>query len=440
MTIATDAAWPDSLKGYYQRYATLNDLCSNSNRFFPSSDFCRWLSYGTVGTSSSNQRSQNDFLFRREFSFTLPGDIYCRYLSFKTAEEFKTALENSLPDKIDIGAVFTIAPKHYKEYNVIGPSGASAGGNSFRPLERELVFDIDMDEYDDVRTCCKGAQVCQKCWTFIAAAVRCINETLRQDFGFKHIMFVFSGRRGVHCWVCDETARKLSNEQRSALAEYMQLIAGPKTSGMRASATLRRRGMQQYPLVKRSVEICQEYFEKPVVGILEGQNVFKCDKDASEASLESSNPNLVRIVKCLPEDSSIRQDLPTFFRLASKDPKAAWKRVVEDINAAKTKRKNLPVGTEDILLEYTYPRLDINVSKQMNHLLKAPFCVHPKTGRVCVPILDPEHPELFEPNKAPLLADVINGDREIAKYLSWFSEFVNEIVMNEGEQNQSMDF
>lgn len=101
-------------------------------------------------------------------------------MSFKSADEFKHALESSLPDKIDIGAVFTISPKHYKEYNIIGPSGTSGGSNAFRPLERELVFDIDMDEYDDVRTCCKGAQVCQKCWTFIAAAVKCINETLEQ--------------------------------------------------------------------------------------------------------------------------------------------------------------------------------------------------------------------------------------------------------------------
>lgn len=385
------------------------------------------MSYGTL-TPNVSQKPQNDFLFRREFSFTLPGDIYCRYQSFKNADEFKTALENSLPDKIDIGAVFNMAPKHYREYNVIGPSGMNSGGSNFRPVERELVFDIDMDEYDDVRTCCKGAQVCQRCWTFIAAAVRCINETLRQDFGFKHIMFVFSGRRGVHCWVCDEAARKLPNDQRSALAEYMQLIAGPKGAGMRATTSLRRRGMAQFPLIKRSVDICQEYFEKPVVGILEGQNVLKCDKDASEASLEASNPNLLKIVKSLPDDSSIRQDLPSFFRLASKDQKAAWKRVVDDINTAKSKRKNPPVGTEDIVLEFTYPRLDINVSKQMNHLLKAPFCVHPKTGRVCVPILDPEHPELFEPNKAPLLADVIKGDKEIVKYLDWFNAFVTSVI------------
>jgi DNA primase small subunit len=260
-------------------------------------------------------------------------------------------------------------------------------------------------------------------------------------------MFVFSGRRGVHCWVCDKTARQLSNEQRSAVAEYMQLIAGPKGISLRSTNILRRRGIQQYPLIKRSFGICQEYFEKPLVGILDGQNVFRCpDKDAKEADLEQLNPNLYRVIRNLPDDCSIKHDLPSFIRLAAKDQRAAWKRISDDIASARNKRKNMNIGIEDIMIEYTYPRLDINVSKQMNHLLKAPFCVHPKTGRVCVPIMNLDQPELFEPGKAPLLVDIINGQTsEMNKYLTFFEKFVANLVADEmgqlhAERDNPMEF
>ena len=98
---------------------------------------------------------------------------------------------------------------------------------------------------------------------------------------------------------------------------------------------------------------------------------------------------------------------------------------------------------EDIKLQYLYPRIDAEVSKHQNHLLKSPFVVHPGTGRVCVPV-DPERVEFFNPEWVPTVGMLLreldkvkseDGTKEtnfentsLKPYIDMFEKHINAIV------------
>ena len=94
-----------------------------------------------------------------------------------------------------------------------------------------MVFDIDMNDYDDVRSCCTGANVCEKCWEYLKIAMIVLTDILNEDFDFENVLWVFSGRRGIHAWICDELAREMNNEMRTAVVSYCNIGVGNEMSG-----------------------------------------------------------------------------------------------------------------------------------------------------------------------------------------------------------------
>ncbi|XP_043715400.1 DNA primase small subunit-like [Telopea speciosissima] len=350
-------------------------------KLFPHIDIFKWMSYGNDGKHPACDPS---YFGRREFSFTLENDIYLRFQSFNSAAKLENSIKDKCPFKIDIGPVHSVDPAKRHAY-------AQSGDNVFTPVERELIFDIDMTDYDDVRYCCSGADVCLDCWPLMTIAIKVIDTALRDDFGFNHILWVYSGRRGVHCWVCDERARRLSNDQRAAIAEHFCVYRGNENSRKIVSF----QGPLHPFLVRSYTEVLKIFFEKK---LLCGQQLF-----ATEERFE-------KILNMIPEQSIASKLWDKWQEThrssaSNEDINVIWWEQLKHLLQS-GKQKRLRKCVEEIIFTYAYPRIDMEVSKHMNHLLKAPFCVHPKTGRVCVPI-DPSCCEEFDPTTVPMLSTLL---------------------------------
>lgn len=266
---------------------------------FPVGDIGDWLRY----------------IRTREFSFTLENEIYIRYITVNTQEELITRICHDVPKKIDVGGVYVHRP-------------ASVTSNNYCMI-KELVFDIDLTDYK--RHCCKDKDMCNLCFPLIKCAVDVLHRILTDDFGFRSILFVFSGGRGVHCWVSDSVAMALIGKDRINIVEYINSLTKDR---------------------KESINTILEKYRK-IMGL---------------------------------EDT-------------------------------------LPVSE---LYSRLFPKLDANVTKQIKHLLKLPFCVHPRTGRICVPII-PEEMEGLQLEDIPSVEDVLRSRGRLDKYVAYFKGYIQKI-------------
>ncbi|KEG10229.1 DNA primase small subunit [Trypanosoma grayi] len=348
----------------------------------------RWLSYNlsvvdkaaasntypTAASLSTSSLSPDDvvqkeqrnavadgYLARREFCFTLLGDIFSRFRSYSSAAELRRELIRCYPEKIDVGAVYTIRPNQKQSVA------------SILPVERELVFDIDMSDYDSVRSCCSGKSICRYCWAWMACAAHVLRTVLEEDFGFHYILPVFSGRRGIHLWVCDKRACKMHDDERTALVGYMTVVA-PKAS--------------------RHAVVADFVNGRPIHPTIRHVQLSVIDPAFTELFLNSSpeNPNNVlhpkgasvvygAIVAALKSGS--RRDVEQRFlqQVPFQEGNVLdWGYVLRALGDAAA---NVTAAAQILIM---YPRLDEHVSTRRDHLLKLPFCVHPGTASLCCPL------------------------------------------------------
>lgn len=385
-----------------------SDMIYYYERLLPFRYVFQWLNH--------SPKPQPDFTMR-EFAFEYRSGAYQRYNSYPTLEDFKSSVIKANPTRFEVGAVYSINPIDRK----------TVPKTAMKPLEKELVFDIDLTDYDDIRTCCSKTAICTKCWQFITVATKILDKALREDFGFEHLIWVFSGRRGAHCWVSDKRARMLDESKRRAIVEYLDIL---KAKGSKR-LNLRR---PYHPHLERSFKILKVDF---IPLILENQDPWRENYEDLLAKLPNAkvNNSLRELWKKNPNRSSFQK----------------WQDIDDVTKKLVTKNLELKIMVEakqDMIMETMYPRLDVEVSRQMIHLLKSPFCIHPGTGNVCVPF-DSTKP--FDPTTSPNLRQIQQeieewdsnknnvSDRKVhdyektslKPYVELFGRFVNDLVKSE---------
>lgn len=275
------------------------------------------------------------YFHNREFGFSPAPKRMIRNLSFDTPDDLINYMIDSAPLAVYAGAIYDSPPNpRNKTIHSLDNKG------------RELVFDIDLNDYDSVRKhiCdCEGkAQVCNLCWQLVNVAVLIIDEAIRTDFGFTDITWVFSGRRGVHSWISDKIALTLNGDQRASIIDYLSILQGDFDKGRVVD-----RNKIDPEFISRIEKQVFTYFLKDITkkGLLD---------------LQFSTSIAGNIIKQREHQDGIIDN-----------------NLINRVN-----KKSAEIGSYNEILRRWLPRIDRNVTIDTSRLLRVPNSIHGDTGKV----------------------------------------------------------
>jgi DNA primase small subunit len=258
-----------------------------------------------------------------------------------------------------------------------------------KTLRRHLVFDLDIEDDVYYRVCgCVGKKlVCSDCWVYARVGMLCLMYILKNEYGYKYIMPVYSGRRGVHVWVLDHEAASLLSTDREAIMDRIDVAEAHQSV--------------YEPILKPAFNV-----------FVENQNQTPLD-----------HANIAQVVDGV---------LPSF----NIEMMAVWSQSdVGHVKKIEQTRKLLDDAAykkfmRSMAYRLLWPRLDRPVTVAMNHCTKAPFVIHPETKRVSVPI-PPRRLNTWVPNEAPRISQVIvteNGQYYDCNVLESYLQYARAIL------------
>lgn len=298
------------------------------------------------------------------------GSPFVRWKACGTPSKLREMVSGDTVGKINLGAMYEESPDN--RYKIRGEMQAVA---------REFVIDIDLTDYPGGST---NLQQCDEMWPLVAVGLEACSQVLSKHFGFKHIMPVYSGRRGGHLWVCDRRACAMNNEMRDAIVKYMS--PGENRGKTVWTWLIKHPGFKEI-----STNLMLPFWRERAIRPIEAGGLGMFDVAFQrKAFLELVHADCARDL-----GDTIGQHLT---------PHEALDALEQYLNRSRT--AFILERYEEAVWQMIGPRIDVAVSKDAKHTLKIPFSVHPKTGRVSVPILSDRLNAFPVARRAPTVADL----------------------------------
>ena len=338
-----------------------------------------------------------------------------RYITAGSADELRRAMTAHKTIKsIHVGACYHRTP---------------VKGMAMTPVSKPLVFDIDLDAYYPVYATSNSSDMAANDAALPVAFIgmRIIEYFLVNcfDFDSSDMMLVYSGRRGLHLHCFSPRACALDNEGRKAIAAWLT-IHPPKSAGYVSPDSGDEQGNCRlrcaHVLVHPNFSECFKQVVEPLfmgkvlqetsaggLGVLcsdSSVHQFLHMLDMHSAQLRSLAGEVLAVETGTARYALIKARVASFAQ--SFKPPAAWP--LERLN--------------EVVMTYTWPRIDSAVTGEIGHTIKTPFVAHPKSGRICVPLLGDWS---YNPQTALSLSDTERLARElprlVAQTTAWAGAF-----------------
>lgn len=269
--------------------------------------------------------------------------------------------------------------------------------NFVMPL-KELVFDIDIHDYDRFCNCHGGKSLCSICWLHLEGSYYILNFILTMLFGYAqaNLLYVYSGKKGFHCFVNDSRAMALTASQRLFLCQTISIKSGGHPAN-------------EAPEDFRA-ELSTSVSYQADRHLMQWMKLYESER--REASLDDTLDNLFTSMvlggtrNLLKESAAFRDWIMRKARIhypscqerirlqwqeALRDPQCTsvtlWQILVkyDAYGMLSVSKQPLVPFSQFIKYRLYYPMID-GGPLLMDHTIKLPFAIHPGTKNIALPV------------------------------------------------------